>query len=76
MPIMEFFLPVWNIVKAERRVVQHVKYPPRDRKELKRYLRIADDFAESHYYEILCSLAKGILTWAWNQRAYGELLIL
>jgi hypothetical protein len=28
---------------------------PRDRKELERYLRIADDFAESHRYETLSS---------------------
>jgi hypothetical protein len=55
-----------HIAKAEGRVVQQVKRPPRDRKELERYLRIADDFADSHRYEtlsatILRCLAAGII---------------
>jgi hypothetical protein len=32
-----------------------MKRSPKDRKELERYLRIADDFAESHGYETLSS---------------------
>jgi hypothetical protein len=49
--------------------------------ELERYLRIADDFAESQCYETLDSttlrcLAAGVIPWAWNQVAHGELLVL
>jgi hypothetical protein len=48
--------------------------------ELERYLRIADDFAESQRYETLDSmtlrcLAAGIISWAWDQVAHGELLV-
>jgi hypothetical protein len=49
--------------------------------ELERYLRIADDFAESQRYETLdlttlrC-LAAGVIPWAWDQVAHGELLVL
>jgi hypothetical protein len=58
-----------------------VKHPPRDRKELETYLRIADDFAESHGYDTLSStilrcLAAGVIPWAWDQVAHGELLVL
>jgi hypothetical protein len=43
-----------------------VKRLPRDRKELETYLRIADDFVESHDYDTLssttlCCLAAGII---------------
>jgi hypothetical protein len=80
MPIEELQLPLWDIAKAEGRVMQQVKHPPRDRKELERYLRIADDFADSHRYEplsatILRCLAAGVIPWAWVQVAHGELLI-
>jgi hypothetical protein len=66
MPVRELQLTLWDIVKAERRVVQQMKRPPRDRKELERYLKIADDFAESHYYKTLSSttlrcLAVGVI---------------
>jgi hypothetical protein len=58
-----------------------VKRPPRDRKELEIYLRIVDDFVESHGYDTLSSttllyLAAGIIPWAWDQVAHGELLVL
>jgi hypothetical protein len=49
--------------------------------ELERYLRIADDFAESQRYETLdlmtlrC-LAAGVIPWAWDQAAHGKLLVL
>jgi hypothetical protein len=57
-----------------------VKRPPRDRKELERYLRIADDFADSQHYETLSTttlhyLAVGIIPWAWDQVAHGEFLV-
>jgi hypothetical protein len=44
-----------------------VKCPPRDRIELERYLRIADDFAESQRYETLDSttlryMAAGVIS--------------
>jgi hypothetical protein len=42
MPIEELQLSLWDITKAEGRVVEQVKRPPRDRKELQRYLRIAE----------------------------------
>jgi hypothetical protein len=49
--------------------------------ELERYLRIADDFAESQCYETLDSttlhcLAVGVIPWAWDQVVHGELLVL
>jgi hypothetical protein len=49
--------------------------------ELERYLRIVDDFAESQCYETLNSttlrcLAAGVISWAWDQVAHGELLVL
>jgi hypothetical protein len=47
MPVEELQLPLWDIAKAEGRIVQQVKRPPRDRKEIERYLRIVDDFADS-----------------------------
>jgi hypothetical protein len=58
-----------------------VKRPPKDRKELERYLRIVDDFADSHRYETLSAttlrcLATGVIPWAWDQVAHGELLVL
>jgi hypothetical protein len=48
-----------------------MKRPPRDRKELERYLRIADDFADNHLYEMLsaktlCCLAADVIPWAWD----------
>jgi hypothetical protein len=57
-----------------------VKRWPRDGKELERYLKIADDFAESHRYKTLSStilrcLAAGIIPWAWNQLVHGKLLV-
>jgi hypothetical protein len=66
MPVRELQLPLWDTAKAEGRVVQQVKRPPRDRMELERYLRIADDFAESQCYEMLDSttlrcLATGVI---------------
>jgi hypothetical protein len=81
MPVRELELPLWDIAKAEGRVLQQVKRPPRDRMELERYLRIADDFAESQRYETLDStilrcLAAGVIPWAWDQVAHGELLVL
>jgi hypothetical protein len=36
-PVQELHLPLWDIAKAERRVVQQMKRPPKDRKELARY---------------------------------------
>jgi hypothetical protein len=53
MPVEEFQIPLWDIAKVESIVVQQVKRPPRVRKELERYLRIADDFVDSHRYETL-----------------------
>jgi hypothetical protein len=47
MPVEELQIPLWDIAKAEGRIVQQVKRPPRDRKEIERYLRIVDDFADS-----------------------------
>jgi hypothetical protein len=81
MPVRELELPLWDTTKAEGRVLQQVKRPPRDRMELERYLRIADDFAESQCYETLDSttlhcLAAGVIPWAWDQVAHGELLVL
>jgi hypothetical protein len=81
MPVEELQLPLWDIAKAEGRVVQQVKRPPRDRKELERYLRIADDFVDSHCYEMLSAttlhcLAADVIPWAWDQVAHGELLVL
>jgi hypothetical protein len=81
MPVRELELPLWDTAKAEGRVLQQVKHPPRDRMELERYLRIADDFAESQRYETLDSttlrcLAAGVIPWAWDQVAHGKLLVL
>jgi hypothetical protein len=44
-------------------------------------MRIANDFAKSHYYKMLSlttlrCLAAGVIPWAWDQVAYGELLVL
>jgi hypothetical protein len=80
MLVEELQIPLWDIAKVEGRVVQQVKCPPRDRKELERYLRIADDFADNHRYETLSAttlryLAASVIPWAWDQVAYGELLI-
>jgi hypothetical protein len=36
MPVPELQLPLWNTAKAEGRVLQQVKCPPRDRMELER----------------------------------------
>jgi hypothetical protein len=49
--------------------------------ELERYLRIADDFAQSQSYETLDSttlrcLAARVIPWNWDQLAHGELLVL
>jgi hypothetical protein len=79
-PVRELELPLWDTAKAEGRVLQQVKRPPRDRMELERYMRIADDFAESQRYESLDSttlrcLAAGVIPWAWDQVAHGELLV-
>jgi hypothetical protein len=81
MRVRELQLLLWDTAKAEGRVLQQVKRPPRDRMELERYLRIADDFAESQRYETLDStilrcLAAGVIPWAWDQVAHGELLVL
>jgi hypothetical protein len=81
MPVRELELPLWDTAKAEGRVLQQVKRRPRDRMELERYLRIADDFVESQRYESLESttlrcLAAGVIPWAWDQVAHGELLVL
>jgi hypothetical protein len=81
MPVREPELPLWDTAKTEGRILQQVKRPPRDRMELERYLRIADDFAESQRYETLDStilrcLAAGVIPWAWDQVAHGELLVL
>jgi hypothetical protein len=51
MPVRELELPLWDTAKAEVRVLQQAKRPPRDRMELERYLRIADDFPKSQCYE-------------------------
>jgi hypothetical protein len=80
MPVRELKLPLWNTAKAEGRVLQQVKRPPRDRMELERYMRIADDFAESQRYEMLDSttlrcLAAEVIPWAWDQVVHGELLV-
>jgi hypothetical protein len=71
MPVEELQLPLWDIAKVEGRVMQQVKHPPRDRKELERYLRIADDFADIHLYETLSAttlrcLAPDVIPWAWD----------
>jgi hypothetical protein len=71
MPVRELELPLWDIAKAEGRVLQQVKRRPRDRMELERYLRIADDFVENQCYESLESttlrcLAAGVIPWAWD----------
>jgi hypothetical protein len=81
MPVRELQLPLWDTTKAEGRVLQQVKRPPRDKIELERYLRIADDFAESERYETLDlttlrSIAAGVIPWAWDQMAHGEFLVL
>jgi hypothetical protein len=72
---------LWDIAKAEGRVLQQVKHPPRDRMELERYLKIVDNFAKSQCYETLDSsilrcMAAGVISWAWDQVAHGELLVL
>jgi hypothetical protein len=66
MPVWELQLPQWDTAKAKGRVLQQVKRPPKDRMELERYLRIADDFAGSQCYEMLDSttlryLAAGVI---------------
>jgi hypothetical protein len=81
MPVREPELPLWDTAKTEGRILQQVKRPPRDRMELERYLRIANDLAESQRYEmldltILRCLAAGVIPWAWDQVAHGELLVL
>jgi hypothetical protein len=81
MPVRELELPLWDTTKAEGRVLQQVKRRPKDRMELERYLRIADDFAESQRYEsldltTLRCLATAVIPWAWDQVAHGELLVL
>jgi hypothetical protein len=81
MPVRELELPLWDTAKAEGIVLQQVKRLPRDRIELERYLRIANNFAESQRYETLDSttihcLAAGVIPWAWDQVAHGELLVL
>jgi hypothetical protein len=81
MPVREFQLPLWDTTKVKGRVLQQVKRPPRDRMELERYLRIADNFAQSQRYETLDSttlrcLAAGVIPWNWDQVAHGELLVL
>jgi hypothetical protein len=81
MALRELRLPLWDIAKAKCRVLQRVKRQPIDRKKLERYLRVVDDFVESHHYEsvntpTLRSLVDSSITWAWNQRAQGELLVL
>jgi hypothetical protein len=81
MPVRELELPLWDTAKAEGRVLQQVKRRPRDRMELERYLRIADDFVESQRYKSLDSttlrcLAARVIPWAWDQVAHGELLVL
>ena len=70
-PAEELQLSLWDIAKAEGRVLQQVKRLPRYRNELETYLRIADDFVESHGYDTLSStilhcLAIGIIPWAWD----------
>jgi hypothetical protein len=35
-PVEELHIPLWDIAKSEGRVVQQVKRPPKDRKELER----------------------------------------
>jgi hypothetical protein len=81
MLVRKLELPLWDTAKAEDRVLQQVKHPPKDRMELERYLRIADDFVESQRYKTLdlttlhC-LAAGVIPWAWDQMAYGKLLVL
>jgi hypothetical protein len=52
-------MPVWEL------------HLPREKKELERYLRIVDDFAESHHYKTLSmstlhSLVDGSITWPWD----------
>jgi hypothetical protein len=81
MLVKELQIPLRDRAKAEGRGVQQVKRPPRDRKELERYMRIADDFADSHRYETLSAttlrcLATGVIPWAWDQVAHGKLLVL
>ena len=81
MPVRELQLPLWDTAKAEGRILQQVKRPPRDRMELESYLRIADEFAERQDCETLESttlrlLAAGFIPWAWDQVAHGELLVL
>jgi hypothetical protein len=71
MPIWELQLPLWDTTKAEDRVVQQVKRPPRDRMELERYLRIANNFAQSQCYETLDSttlrcMAARVIPWNWD----------
>ena len=74
--VEELQLPMWDIAKAEGRVVQQMKLPPRDRKELERYLRIADDFADNHRYKTLSvttlhCFSGGIIPQAWDQDSGG-----
>jgi hypothetical protein len=81
MLVRELELLLWDIAKAEGRILQQVKRPPRDRMELERYMKIADDFAESQRYETLDSMtlrcmAAGVIPWAWDQVAHGKLLVL
>jgi hypothetical protein len=63
MPVRELELPLWDTAKAEGRVLQQVKRRHRDRMELERYMRIADDFVESQRYESLESTTN-----RWNRR--------
>ena len=71
MLVEEFQLSMWDIAKAKGRVLQQVKRLPRDRKELETYLRIADDFGESHGYDTLSlttlrNLAANVIPWTWD----------
>jgi hypothetical protein len=74
MLVWELELPLWDTTKAEDKVLQQVKRRPRDRMELERYLRIADDFVESQRYKSLDSttlrcLAAGVILWAWDGKS-------
>ena len=49
--------------------------------DLEKYLRIADEFADSQGYETLDStmlrcMAAGVIRWTWDPVAHGEFLVL
>jgi hypothetical protein len=64
MPVRELELPLWDTAKAEVRVLQDSR-----RFSEEPMLRTLDSTT-------LCCMAAGVIPWAWDQVAHGELLVL